>query len=67
MNREYECPVTTGKPRVAYKEAINKRSEFNYLHKKQTEVQVNLVKSLATLSRSGMMRRLKKILSLKIK
>ena len=36
MNREYECPVTTGKPRVAYKEAINKRSEFNYLHKKQT-------------------------------
>ena len=27
MNREYECPVTTGKPRVAYKEAINKRSE----------------------------------------
>eukprot|EP00943_MAST-04B_sp_MAST-4B-sp1_P009837 g9837.t1 len=36
MNREYKCPVTTGQPRVAYKEAINKRSEFNYLHKKQT-------------------------------
>ena len=36
MNREYKCPVTTGQPRVAYKEAINQKSEFNYLHKKQT-------------------------------
>jgi elongation factor G len=36
MNREYNCPVETGKPQVAYREAISKRAEFNYLHKKQT-------------------------------
>ena len=36
MNREYSCPVTTGRPQVAYKEAINQRSDFDYLHKKQT-------------------------------
>ncbi len=36
MRREYKAPVTTGKPRVAYREAITRKSEFNYTHKKQT-------------------------------
>ncbi|MDM8524434.1 elongation factor G [Desulfococcaceae bacterium HSG8] len=36
MRREYDAPVTTGMPRVAYRETITKRAEFNYTHKKQT-------------------------------
>ena len=36
MRREYGAQVTTGMPRVAYRETITKRAEFNYTHKKQT-------------------------------
>ncbi|MDR1901105.1 MAG: elongation factor G [Treponema sp.] len=36
MRREYKCDVDTGKPQVAYREAITRRAEFNYTHKKQT-------------------------------
>ena len=36
MRREYDAEVTTGKPRVAYRETITQRAEFNYMHKKQT-------------------------------
>ncbi len=36
MRREYGAEVTTGQPRVAYRETITKRAEFNYTHKKQT-------------------------------
>jgi elongation factor G len=36
MRREYKAEVTTGAPRVAYRETITRRSEFNYTHKKQT-------------------------------
>jgi len=36
MKREYNCEVETGKPQVAYREAITQRAEFNYTHKKQT-------------------------------
>jgi elongation factor G len=36
MRREYNCDVVAGKPQVAYREAITKRSEINYTHKKQT-------------------------------
>ncbi len=36
MLREYKCEVETGAPQVAYREAISRRSEFNYTHKKQT-------------------------------
>jgi elongation factor G len=36
MLREYKCEVETGMPQVAYREAITRRSEFNYTHKKQT-------------------------------
>jgi elongation factor G len=36
MRREYGAEVTTGNPRVAYRETITRRAEFNYTHKKQT-------------------------------
>jgi elongation factor G len=36
MKREYNAEVETGKPQVAYREAIGQRVEFDYTHKKQT-------------------------------
>ena len=36
MRREYSSEVSTGKPRVAYRETITRMAEFNYTHKKQT-------------------------------
>ncbi len=36
MKREYRTEVETGKPQVAYREAISQRAEFDYTHKKQT-------------------------------
>lgn len=36
MRREYNAEVTTSAPRVAYRETITRRAEFNYIHKKQT-------------------------------
>ncbi len=36
MKREYNVEVATGKPQVAYREAITKKAEFDYTHKKQT-------------------------------
>ena len=36
MKREYNAEVETGKPRVAYRETITQRGDFNYTHKKQT-------------------------------
>jgi len=36
MRREYDADVETGAPRVAYRETITKKAEFNYTHKKQT-------------------------------
>ncbi|MBN2231600.1 MAG: elongation factor G [Deltaproteobacteria bacterium] len=36
MKREYSAEVSTGQPRVAYRETITRRAEFNYTHKKQT-------------------------------
>ncbi|MFH2073759.1 MAG: elongation factor G [Pseudomonadota bacterium] len=36
MKREYSVEAETGKPRVAYRETITQRAEFNYTHKKQT-------------------------------
>jgi elongation factor G len=36
MRREYGAEVTTSAPRVAYRETITQRAEFNYTHKKQT-------------------------------
>jgi len=36
MKREYKVEVTTGRPQVAYREAITTRADFDYTHKKQT-------------------------------
>ena len=36
MKREYGAEVETGAPQVAYREAVSRRAEFNYVHKKQT-------------------------------
>ncbi len=36
MRREYKAEVTSGAPRVAYRETITRQAEFNYTHKKQT-------------------------------
>lgn len=36
MRREYGAEVTTGQPKVAYRETITQRAEFDYTHKKQT-------------------------------
>ncbi len=36
MKREYGTDVDTGKPRVAYRETITQRADFNYTHKKQS-------------------------------
>lgn len=36
MRREYNADVSAGKPKVAYRETITRKAEFNYTHKKQT-------------------------------
>ncbi len=36
MRREYSVNIDTGKPEVAYREAISQRVDFDYTHKKQT-------------------------------
>jgi len=36
IKREFGADVRTGIPQVAYREAITRRSEFDYMHKKQT-------------------------------
>jgi elongation factor G len=36
MKREYGAPVDTSPPRVAYRETITRKAEYNYTHKKQT-------------------------------
>ncbi|MDH4272435.1 MAG: EF-Tu/IF-2/RF-3 family GTPase, partial [Candidatus Aminicenantes bacterium] len=36
MKREYQVAVQTGMPQVAYRESIALRTEFDYIHKKQT-------------------------------
>jgi len=36
MRREYKVEVETSPPRVAYRETITQRADFNYTHRKQT-------------------------------
>ena len=36
IRREYSAEVTTGNPRVAYRETITQKAAFNYTHRKQT-------------------------------
>ncbi|SPD72766.1 Elongation factor G 2 [uncultured Desulfobacterium sp.] len=36
MKREFNVEVTTGAPQVAYREAVTRKAQFDYTHKKQT-------------------------------
>ncbi|CAH1389045.1 unnamed protein product [Nezara viridula] len=36
MEREYNCPVILGKPKVSFRETLVQSCEFDYLHKKQS-------------------------------
>ncbi len=36
IKREYKCEVIVGQPKVAYREAITIKSDFDYTHKKQS-------------------------------
>jgi len=36
IKREYDAEIKTGKPQVAYREAISRAVDFDYIHKKQT-------------------------------
>ncbi|XP_063993776.1 elongation factor G, mitochondrial [Diachasmimorpha longicaudata] len=36
LEREYNCPVILGKPKVSFRETLIDPCEFNYLHKKQS-------------------------------
>ncbi|OTF70855.1 elongation factor G, mitochondrial-like protein, partial [Euroglyphus maynei] len=36
MEREYNCPVVLGKPKVAFRETLAAPVKFNYLHKRQS-------------------------------
>ncbi|CAH1175730.1 unnamed protein product [Phaedon cochleariae] len=36
MEREYNCPVNLGKPKVSFRETLVSPCEFDYLHKKQS-------------------------------
>lgn len=36
MEREYNCPVVMGKPKVAFRESVLAPCEFDYQHKKQS-------------------------------
>ncbi|KAG7201571.1 hypothetical protein KM043_004317 [Ampulex compressa] len=36
LQREYNCPIVLGKPKVAFRETLTAPYEFDYLHKKQS-------------------------------
>jgi elongation factor G len=36
LHREYDVECKVGQPKVAYRETITQRQDFNYLHKKQS-------------------------------
>lgn len=41
MKREYKVDVDVGQPRVNFREAISKRADFDYLHKKQSGIMLS--------------------------
>jgi len=36
LEREYNCPIILGKPKVSFRETLTEPCEFDYLHKKQS-------------------------------
>lgn len=36
LEREFNCPVILGKPKVSFRETLRAPIEFDYLHKKQS-------------------------------
>lgn len=36
LEREYNCPIILGKPKVSFRETLCGPCEFDYLHKKQS-------------------------------
>ncbi|KZC10993.1 Elongation factor G, mitochondrial, partial [Dufourea novaeangliae] len=36
LEREYNCPIILGKPKVSFRETLREPCEFDYLHKKQS-------------------------------
>lgn len=36
LEREFNCPVVLGKPKVSFRETLCEPIEFDYLHKKQS-------------------------------
>ncbi|XP_077275366.1 mitochondrial translation elongation factor G 1 isoform X2 [Temnothorax americanus] len=36
LEREYNCPIILGKPKVSFRETLSEPCEFDYLHKKQS-------------------------------
>jgi len=36
LEREYNCPIVLGKPKVSFRETLTEPCEFDYLHKKQS-------------------------------
>ncbi|CAI5713094.1 unnamed protein product [Hyaloperonospora brassicae] len=51
MKRAYSVDVETGLPQVNYRETIRQRSEFNYLHQKQTGGRFGSIRACVTLGR----------------